>query len=185
MTTKATDRTHKPRPQHTRVDDSASPRQRQRHASPRQRQRRAWRQDGDDRMAIFTRIASNGKILHPELYKGPPAVTTVTNIVKKHKPKPRWKSEIRKQQNSTELCIGRAPFFRVVKEILEEIDQDNDIKHKISKPALMALQEATEAHVVRLMTLATHCTVHGARVTLQKKDFDLVKKIRDDDTSLL
>lgn len=149
-------------------------------------------------MAIFTRIGDNGKILHPELYKGtdhtreqirkgkdPPAVTTVGNIAKKHKPKPRWKSEIRKQQNSTELCIGRASFFRVVKDIMEEIDRDNDIKHKISKPALMALQEATEAHVVRLMTLATHCTVHGARVTLQKKDFDLVKKIRDDDNSLL
>jgi histone H3/H4 len=62
-----------------------------------------------------------------------------------------------------------------VKEILEDIDHGKEEKHKITKPALMALQEATEAHVVRLMTLATHCTIHGDRVTLQKKDFDLVK----------
>ena len=58
-----------------------------------------------------------------------------------------------------------------MKEILEDIDHGKEEKHTITKPALMALQEATEAHIVQLMTLATHCTVHGDRVTLPKKGF--------------
>jgi histone H3 len=92
----------------------------------------------------------------------------------------------KKNQMSTALSIKRAPFLRIVHDIFEDISKENNgVKLKIEKEALLALQEASEDYVVKLFTRATYCTIHGGRVTLLPRDFELVKKIRDDEDCIL
>lgn len=56
--------------------------------------------------------------------------------------------EIRKYQEKTDLLIPKAPFARVVREIAQDIDGFTSYRFQAS--ALAALQEATEAHLVRM-----------------------------------
>jgi len=44
--------------------------------------------------------------------------------------------------------------------------------------ALMALQEASEAHLVGLFEDANLCAIHGKRVTIMPKDLHLARRIR-------
>jgi histone H3 len=53
--------------------------------------------------------------------------------------------EIRKYQKSTELLIRKAPFQRLVREIAQ--DFKNDLRFQST--AVLALQEAAEAYLVR------------------------------------
>lgn len=84
--------------------------------------------------------------------------------------------EIRKYQKTTDLLIRRLPFQRLVREIA--MDYKTDIKFQSS--ALECLHEAAEAYLVRLFEDAYLCTLHAKRVTLQRKDLQLAKKIRGD-----
>jgi histone H3/H4 len=54
--------------------------------------------------------------------------------------------EIKKYQKSTELLLLKAPFQRLVREILQSIP--NTEVTMFTKDAMLALQEATEAHTV-------------------------------------
>lgn len=56
------------------------------------------------------------------------------------------RSEIRKYQKSTELLLLKAPFQRLVREILQSIP-NTEVK-MFTKDAMMALQEACEAYTV-------------------------------------
>ena len=44
--------------------------------------------------------------------------------------------------------------------------------------AVLALQEAAEAYMCGLFEDAQLCAIHGKRVTIMKKDFDLARRIR-------
>ena len=44
--------------------------------------------------------------------------------------------------------------------------------------AILALQEAAEAHLVGIFEDAYCCTLHGKRVTLMPKDLQLARRIR-------
>jgi len=84
------------------------------------------------------------------------------------------------------------PFQRLVREITRDVTQSD---YRFQAAAIMALQETTEAHLVRmfdgefyldtlfenvsLLTFlaANLCAIHAHRVTIQKRDIDLVRKL--------
>lgn len=81
--------------------------------------------------------------------------------------------EIRKYQKSTELLIRKAPFQRIVREII------NDLKEfRITVSAVEALQEAAEAYIVDLFADTNLCAIHAKRVTVMAKDMQLARRLR-------
>ncbi|KAJ1041903.1 hypothetical protein NDA11_005335 [Ustilago hordei] len=91
--------------------------------------------------------------------------------------------EIRKYQKSTDLLLRKLPFARLVREIANDFvtsyehgEYGSGLRWQSS--AILALQEATEAFLVHLFEDANLCAIHGKRVTLMKKDFQLARRLR-------
>ena len=84
--------------------------------------------------------------------------------------------QIRKYQKSTDLLIRKLPFTRLVREIQFRFNQ-TDMRWK--RNALEALQHSAESYLVKLFEDANLCAIHGRRVTLQVKDIQLARRIRD------
>ena len=87
--------------------------------------------------------------------------------------------EIRRYQKSTELLIRRQPFQRLVREVAS--DFKSDLRFQAS--AVMALQEAAEAHMVGIFEDTNLCAVHAKRVTIMPRDLQLARRIRGDRTA--
>jgi histone H3 len=83
--------------------------------------------------------------------------------------------EIRTYQKSTDLLIRRLPFARLVREIQLELAQ---VPFNWQGSAILALQEAAEAHLVALFEDSNLCAIHGKRVTIMPKDIQLARRIR-------
>lgn len=94
---------------------------------------------------------------------------------KRFRPSMKWISEIRKYQRTSDLLIRKLPFTRLVKEIAQEVNT-NDFRW--TAHALEALQEATEAYAVDLLSASLLCTIHAKRVTLMQRDIQLAQRIR-------
>ena len=87
--------------------------------------------------------------------------------------------EIRRYQRNTDLLLKKMPFARLVRELSQKYNstpQDGEKRWQVD--ALEALQEATEAYLIKLFEDALLCTIHAQRVTLQIKDLQLVRRIR-------
>ena len=82
--------------------------------------------------------------------------------------------EIRRYQKSTELLIHKLPFQRLVRQIAQDFKTDV----RFQNAAVAALQEASEAYLVRLFEDSNLCAVHAKRVTIMPKDIQLAKRIR-------
>ncbi len=82
--------------------------------------------------------------------------------------------EIRIQQKSIECAIPRAPFSRVVREV--SMDYKPDLRWQ--KSALNCLQLATEQFLIDTLQDANLLAIHAKRVTLQKKDMDLIRVLQ-------
>lgn len=82
--------------------------------------------------------------------------------------------EIRKYQKSTDLLIRKRPFARLVREIAQDYKSDL----RFQSTAVLALQEAAEAHLLGTFEDAYLCTIHAKRVTLMPKDIQLARRIR-------
>jgi histone H3 len=82
--------------------------------------------------------------------------------------------EIRKYQKSTDLFIRKLPFQRLVREIAQDFKSDL----KFQSTALLALQEAAEAHLVGTFEDTNLCAIHAKRVTIMPKDLQLARRIR-------
>ncbi|CAD6190348.1 unnamed protein product [Caenorhabditis auriculariae] len=91
---------------------------------------------------------------------------------KRYQPGAKALQEIRKYQRSTDLLINRAPFRRVVKEIVQEYGE-----FRMQADALAALQEAAEAFLVQFFENANLCTAHAHRVTLMPADIHLARRL--------
>lgn len=85
--------------------------------------------------------------------------------------------QIRRLQKTTELLIPKAPFQRLVREVVQKL-------HYSSTPflwqtsALGALHEAAEAYLVGLFEDTNLCAIHAKRVTIMPKDIQLARRIR-------
>jgi histone H3 len=84
--------------------------------------------------------------------------------------------EIRSYQKSTECLIRRLPFQRLVKEVLQDVATNGDMR--LQSHALAALQEASEAYLVSLFEDTNLCAIHAKRVTIMPKDIQLARRIR-------
>ena len=84
--------------------------------------------------------------------------------------------EIKKYQSNTEMLIRRLPFQRVVKEIIQKVQ--NDVR--LQSTAMLALQEAGEMFLVGLLEQSNLCALHAKRVTIMPKDVQLARRIRGD-----
>lgn len=82
--------------------------------------------------------------------------------------------EIRRFQKSTELLIRKLPFQRLVREIAQDFKSDL----RFQSSAIGALQEAVEAYLVSLFEDTNLCAIHAKRVTIQKKDIQLARRLR-------
>ena len=82
--------------------------------------------------------------------------------------------EIRKLQKSTDLLIRKLPFQKVVREIATQFKSDL----RFQTQAILALQEACEAYLVKLFEDTNLCAIHAKRVTIMAKDMMLAKRIR-------
>ncbi|XP_055076636.2 histone H3-like centromeric protein A [Misgurnus anguillicaudatus] len=96
---------------------------------------------------------------------------------KKHRFRPGTRAlmEIRKYQKSTDLLLRKGPFSRLVREVCQTFSRENLMWQGY---ALMALQEAAEAFMVRLFSDANLCAIHAKRVTLFPRDIQLARRIR-------
>jgi histone H3/H4 len=83
--------------------------------------------------------------------------------------------EIREYQKSTDLLLRRLPFARLVREIQVTMTR---MAYRWQGTAILALQEAAEAHLVGLFEDSNLCAIHGKRVTIMPKDMQLARRIR-------
>lgn len=83
--------------------------------------------------------------------------------------------EIRQYQKSTELLIRKLPFARLAREVQSSFTAE---QFRWQAAALIALQEAAEAHLVGLFEDANLCAIHAKRVTIMTKDIQLARRIR-------
>ncbi len=77
--------------------------------------------------------------------------------------------EIRKYQKFTELLIRKAPFQHLVRKIA--IGFKSDLR--MQSTALLALQDASEAYLIKLIEDTNECALHGKRVTILRRDMQL------------
>lgn len=82
--------------------------------------------------------------------------------------------EIRRYQRSAHLLIKKAPFERLVRSLAMGVRKNL----RWQGTAVLALQEAAEAHLVGLFEDANLCALHAGRVTLMAKDMQLARRIR-------
>ena len=85
--------------------------------------------------------------------------------------------EIRRYQRSTERLIPKAPFKRLVKEILSQ-QGDGDVI-RIQAEAIDVLQEAVEAYMFSLFNGTNECAIHAKRTTVRIKDMKLARRLSE------
>jgi len=83
--------------------------------------------------------------------------------------------EIRHLQNTTHLLLRRLPFARLVREIQQDLTRR---PYCWQGTAILALQEAAEAHLIGLFEDCNLCAIHAKRVTIMPKDMQLARRIR-------
>ena len=83
-------------------------------------------------------------------------------------------NDIHHFQKNTALLIRKLPFQRLVREIA----QDFKVDLRFQSAAILCLQEAAEAYLVRLFDDANLCAIHARRVTIMPKDILLARRIR-------
>ena len=82
--------------------------------------------------------------------------------------------DIRHFQKTSALLIRKLPFQRLVREITQDFKTDLWFQ----SAAILCLQEAAEAYLVRLFDDANLCAIHTRRVTILPKDIQLARRIR-------
>ena len=123
----------------------------------------------------------NKKVTEP-VKEGEPVVEQHGSIKKKKKPH-RFRpgtvalKQIKKYQKSTALLIPKAPFCRLVKEIVND-GRMGEKALSMQSVAVQALQEATEAFLTQLFTDSNELCIHAGRTTIQPKDLRLAARMR-------
>jgi histone H3 len=87
--------------------------------------------------------------------------------------------EIRRYQNSVDLLIHKAPFQRLVREIAQEFKSGL----RFQSMAMLALQEAAEAYLVRLFEDTNLLAILAKRVTIMPRDMQLARRIASEGDS--
>ncbi|XP_077353723.1 uncharacterized protein LOC144002397 [Festucalex cinctus] len=102
---------------------------------------------------------------------GQPAAAPRTQ---RYRPGSKALKEIRKYQKSTNLLLRKAPFSRLVREVCQVMGK-GDLRWQ--NHALMAVQEASEAFLVYLLSNANLLTMNAKRATLFNTDILLARHL--------
>lgn len=105
------------------------------------------------------------------------APTVATKKPHRYRPGTVALREVRKFQKSTRTLLPSLPFARLVREIAKEIHQD---KFHWQENAILGCQETLESYLTCLFAKANDVAMSGKRLTVNPKDFDLVKSIRSE-----
>ena len=81
--------------------------------------------------------------------------------------------EIKKHQETTDLLIKGLPFQRLVRSTAMKYNTEM----RFQRAAIQALQEGSEALLVKLFELTNILASHAKRITILKKDVELAKYI--------
>lgn len=120
---------------------------------------------------VINGIASSQQV---RMRSGKSRVTKTT--ARKYRPGQKALAEIRQYQKSTDLLIQKAPFARLVHEIIREATSfSNDFR--VRADALLALQEASEAFMVEMFEGSVLICNHAKRVTLMPTDIQLYRRL--------
>lgn len=87
--------------------------------------------------------------------------------------------EIREYQKSVNNLIPKLPFSRVVREVLINNTTYGIQDMRISREALMALQEASEMYLVNFFEDSLRLCIHAKRVTLMPRDMQIITLLRN------
>ena len=68
-----------------------------------------------------------------------------------------WFKDVKQLQKSVELLIKKLPFQRLVREIAQKISTDLRFQGKV----ILALQEATEAFLIKMFNFSNLCAIHA------------------------
>lgn len=107
--------------------------------------------------------------------RGPTSAKPKVRRKRRMRPGERALREIRQYQSSTTLLLRRLPFARLIREIQFGMTRQ---PYRWQGSAILALQEAAEAHLVSLFEDSNLCAIHGKRVTIMPKDMQLARRIR-------
>ena len=77
-------------------------------------------------------------------------------------------------QKTSALLIRKLPFQRLVREMAQDFKTDL----RFQSAAILCLQEAAEAYLVRLFDDPNLCAIHARQVTIMPKDILLARRIR-------
>lgn len=100
----------------------------------------------------------------------------VTKTTRKYRPGHKALAEIRQYQKSTDLLIQKAPFARLVHEIIREATTSSG-DYRVRADALLALQEGAEAFMVEMFEGSVLICNHAKRVTLMPTDIQLYRRL--------
>lgn len=110
-----------------------------------------------------------------KFYQSPKQQQQSAEPKKRYRPGQKALKEIRFYQRNTDLLLRKLPFARLVKEIQSYFYRK---EYRWQADAILALQEAAEAHLVGLFEDANLCAIHAKRVTLMVRDIQLARRIR-------
>jgi histone H3/H4 len=94
-------------------------------------------------------------------------------------------AEIRHYQQAGGILLQKLPFQRLCREIMDKIvyearDTNRQIPTRFQTSAIMALQEAGEAHFVGLFEDVNLLAIHCRLITIQTIDLSLARRIRNE-----
>ena len=82
-------------------------------------------------------------------------------------------NEVKKYQETTDLLIKGLPFQRLVRNIAMQYNTEI----RFQRAAIEALEEGSEALLVKLFELTNILASHAKRITILKRDVELAKYI--------
>ena len=82
--------------------------------------------------------------------------------------------QVRKLQKTTNTLIRKAPFQRMVRAVANA--QKDGLRWQSA--AVSAMQEATEAYIIGVLSDSNLCALHARRVTVMPRDIHLARRLR-------
>lgn len=95
----------------------------------------------------------------------------------RRKQKPPVLRDIQRLQTNTDCQIPKAPFGRLVREIIQRNEARGE-HLRLTVATLEALRESAENYVTQVFTDANHITINRQRVTLVPRDIQLLMFLR-------
>ena len=108
-----------------------------------------------------------------EVQEAGDTLPAANNAANRYRPGRLALQEICHYQKRTNLLIRKLPFQQLIRELTQKFKVDV----RFWSSALMALQEAAEVYLVRLLEDMNLCAIHAKRVTIMPKDIQLARCI--------